>query len=206
MFRKSPLNRAFASGVIRLLDYCFKQGVIDACDLEDDYTAKEWLTARLEDGGYGLLSEIDTPFDWKRWRFVLYRWCRNARIGTLGEGYIDKIRKKQVYYFAVLPISMRFYLMGIEEWLEYPNPNGMTLFRSENRIHWKPMPSHLKVMRTDDFISYIQEFIYERQSRHFQDDLSDARYDSFCSAIWNFTRKYPVYGDIRDDIEAAKNI
>ena len=196
---RSPLNRTTAPVVIRLFDYCFKQGVLDACAVEDDYLVKEWLDRRKQDGSYGLLSDMDTEYDWKRWRFTLFRWCRIAKMTTLGENYIDMIRKHSNFLFCVLPISMSFYLMGVEEWLEYPNPTNTALFKQKNKIHWKPVPDHLKNITKDDFISYTQEFTYERQKLHamaaenedeetFKKDASDNAYNEFCTALWALTR------------------
>ena len=200
------LNRTTAPQVIRIFDYCFKQGVIDASEAGDDYQAKEWLEARLKDGKYGLLSDPDVEYDWHRWRFTLFRWCRFASLRSLGETYIDRIRRRNNFLFAVLPLSMRFYLMGIEEWLEYPNQLNLLIFKKSAKTHWKPVPPHLKIMHIDDFISYVQEFIYEKEKNAIEDDIPISWYNSFCTALWKYTRKYITYGEIRDDIEAEEDI
>lgn len=197
---KSPLNRTTAPQVVRLFDLCFKHGVEDACNYSDDIAVREWLEERLADGGYGLISEIDTPFDWKRWRHVLYHWCRVGKLGSLGDSYIDVVHRFQsTSAFAVLPIAMRFYLMGIQEWLEYPNPNNMVLFKQIKKIHWKPVPDYLRTFRTGDYISLIQDFIYERVQKGYNEDLSQSRYDGFANGIWRCTRKYLVYGEDSED-------
>ncbi len=191
---RSPLNRTTAPQAIRLFDYCFKQGVLDACNLEDDYAAREFLDSRLEDGGYGLLSEPSDGFDWRRWQHTLYRFCRFGRLGSIAESYIDKVhRYKNTSLFAILPIAMRFYLMGVQEWLDYPNATNTALFKQNKKVHWKPMPRHLRDIRTADFISTIQEFVYERQAKAFENDLSPGKYDSFANAMWRCVQKYPVY-------------
>ena len=132
---KSPLNRTTAPQVVRLFDYCFRQGVTDASDFGDDIAVQEWLDRRLADGQYGLLSGYDEVFDWKRWRLVLYRWCRMGRLGGIGERYVDQIhRYKATSAFALLPMAMRFYLMGVEEWLAYPNQNNMAQFKQTKKM------------------------------------------------------------------------
>lgn len=191
-----PLNRTSSKKMILLFDYCFKQGVLDACAVEDDYAVQEWVNERFKDGKYGVLSDPDNTFEWKHWRFVLYRWCRNIRLPSLGEGYIDRVRSTSNFYFVALPMAMRFYIMGVQEWLEYPNPNNTVVFKQTAKIHWKPVPKHLKKMNVDDFISYIQEFVYEAKNRE-NKEASDASYDSFAMAMWQLTRKYPTYVDFR---------
>ena len=196
---KSPLNRTTAPQVVRLFDYCFRQGVFDACDYGDDIAVQEWLDARLADGQYGLLSEYDEVFFFFYWRLILYRWCRIEKLGGVGERYVDLIhRYKSTSVFALLPIAMRFYLMGIQEWLEYPNQNNMAFFKQTKKIHWKPMASHLRKIRTSDYISYIQEFIFERTQKHFEDDLSPSRYDGFATAMWRCTQKYYAFTDTEE--------
>jgi len=201
---RSPLNRTTGPQAIRLFDYCFKQGVIDACELEDDYSAKEFLTHMLETGGYGVLNEPTDGFDWKRWQFTLYRYCRYGRLGSISDTYIDKIHRfRNTFVFAILPIAMRFYLMGIEEWLEYPNPNNIALFKQRKKIHWKPMPQHLVTITTPDFISLVQQFVYERVDKAIENDLPAHRYNNFASALWRCNQKYPVYAtdDEGEEIE-----
>lgn len=185
------LNRSTAPQVLRLFDCCFKRGVLDSIYLGDDYAAKEFLEARLADGGYGLVYDTE-DFDWKRWRFTISRIARENRLGRLEEDYISSSALRQsgrTFLFALLPISMRFYLMGVEEWLAYPNPGHRALFTATS-VHWKPMASPLRKIKTNDWISYVQEFVYERQKMRIENDLTPLQYDSFAEAMWKFTRKY----------------
>lgn len=191
---RSPLNRTTAPQLIRLFDYCFKQGVIDACNYEDDYHVKEWYEEKLKSGSYGVLNEPDDDFDWRRWEFTLYRWCREGRMGSITDTYVSRIHCfRNSFLFAIAPITMRFYLEGIAEWLEYPNPTNTVYFMNTKKIHWKPMKSYLKTIKTDDFISMVQQFVYERKDKQFEKDLSWRHYDSFSIAVWRLVQKYPVY-------------
>lgn len=189
-----PLNRTTAPQVIRLFDSCFKRGVMDACSQDDDYGVKEWLERHKADGSYGLVYD-DEDFDWRRWRFTIERWSREDRLGSVGDTYLNSIyvrRNSHNFLFAVLPMTMRFYMMGVEEWLEYPNPLSVERFKHAKKIHWKQMPSHMVNMTTADFLSYLQEFIYERQKMHIKDDLTELQYDSFSIAMYKYTRKYEI--------------
>lgn len=184
------IDRKIAQQVLRLFDHCFKQGVLDACDFEDNMAARQWVEDRLSDGSFGLLSEVNTKFDWKRWRFVIERWCRDGNIGTLGTVYLDRVRYRSSYVYAIIPLSMRFYILGVEEWLEYPNNLRIEPFLSEPRIHWKPVDRHLRKITEQDMLSLIQQFIYERQDKGYPNDMTSSRYDSFALAMWTMTRKF----------------
>lgn len=191
---RSPLNKGSAPQVIRLFDRCFKMGVLDTGDLGDDYAAKDFLDKHKADGGYGLVFDDDN-FDWRRWRFVLERWCREYKLGNLCDTYLNSPQIRQynkTSIFAIIPMSMRFYLMGVEEYLDYPNPTNTAIFMQTPKIHWKPVPKHLKNMTTTDFLHQLQEFIYERQRLHLEKDLTDEQYDTFALGLWRLTRKYEI--------------
>ena len=92
---KRGLNRSTAPQTIRLLDYCFKEGVVESCLFEDDYFVKEWYEEKIQNWCYGTLIEPDIVYDWRRWRYTLLRWCRLRSLRVLGEVYIDGLSRKQ---------------------------------------------------------------------------------------------------------------
>ena len=191
---KLPLNRTTAPQVIRLFDSCFKRGVLDAFSQDDDFGVREWLQRHKEAGDFGLVYD-DENFDFRRWRFTIERWAREDRLGSVGDAYLNSMyvrSKNNTYLYAILPMTMRFYLMGVEEWLEYPNPISIEVFKHTKKVHWKQVPEHMKNMTTQDFLSILQEFVYERQRLNIEGDLSFRKYDGFSDAMWRYTRKYEV--------------
>ena len=198
--KKDPLNRTTGPQVLRLFDLCFRQGVFDACELDDNVEAKAFLDEKFATGGYGLLLEPSKGYDSRRWQLALYRMCRFENLRSLIETYIDRVHVyKNTYLFALLPISMRFYLMGIQEWLDYPNPNAMELFRHSRKVHWKKTSQHLKAFSKQDYITLVQEFVYERQDKQYEGDLPATKYDGFANAVWRCNQRYPVLGEETKD-------
>lgn len=202
------LNRTSAPTVVRFFDVCFKQGVIDACAFADDYGAQEFLKQHREKWDFGVLGEPD-DYDWEMWRFTLYRWARKHHYMKFSSDFIYRIVNK-TYLWYLLPYCMQFYLMGIEEWLEYPNPVKMEIFKGENRIHWKPVERHLRKITTDDTISYMQEFCYNfRRSPLSEGDdrvMNPNALDAFCQAIHDLTRKYDTRKRLRIKEFAKKDL
>lgn len=193
---RSELNRTTAPQIVRFFDYCFKQGVYDAYNFADDYAARDFLEQHKAAWDFGVLGEPD-DFDWEQWRFTLYRWARRVNgLSRFAVTYIYRILKKN-YLWYLLPFCMRFYLMGIEEWLDYPNPVGMEMFKLEPKIHWKPMKKFKKITLTDT-ISYMQEFTYEyRRVPEEERTMSVETMDNFCMAVHDLTRKYVTGRKIR---------
>lgn len=202
------LNRTSAPTVVRFFDVCFKQGVIDACAFADDYGAQEFLKQHREKWDFGVLGEPD-DYDWEMWRFTLYRWARQHHYMKFSSDFIYRVVNK-TYLWYFLPYCMQFYLMGIEEWLEYPNPVKMEIFKGENRIHWKPVERYLRKITTDDTISYMQEFCYKfRRSPLSEGEdrvMNPNAMDAFCQAIHDLTRKYDTRKRLRIKEFAKKDL
>lgn len=197
MNKRDPLNRTTAPQILRFFDICFKQGVIDAYNFANDYEAREFVEKHKPAWDFGVLGEPD-DFDWEMWRFSLYRWARNNRLTPFAENYLYRIVKKN-YLWCLLPFCMQFYLMGIEEWLSYPNPGQMERFLNEGKIHWAPQKNPtLRKMTKADFRFYMQEFA--RQYRRLPEEQQPVSYrtmDGYCRAIYDLNQKYVPLSQIR---------
>lgn len=184
----SPLNRTTAPQILRFFDVCFKQGVLDAYDLGDELESTDFLNTRKEDWRFGVLGQPD-DFDWRSFRFTLYWWARRAQMTGLAENYIFKIKVKN-FLWCFLAYCMRFYLMGIEEWLAYPNPVNIEVFKTQRRVHWDNN-SVVKNFTKGDYISYMHEM--EHAFLRLPEDsmqVTPAAMGSFISAIYDLTQKY----------------
>lgn len=184
----SPLNRTNAPMIVRFFDICFKQGVLDACDLGDDYGVREFIEEHRNSFTFGILGQPD-DYDWQMFRFTLYRWARSAKMTGLAENYIYEIRKKN-YLWCFLLYCLRFYILGMEEWLKYPNQVAIQMFKKERKIHWDPSiePKKFSVF---DVISYMHEFAADyRRIPEDERPVGSFTMDDYCSAIYDLTRKY----------------
>lgn len=114
------------------------------------------------------------------------------------ENYVYCIVRKN-YLWYLLPFCMRFYLMGIEEWLEYPNPVAIERFKLNSRSHWAPQKNlSLQRITVNDFISYMQEFVYAyRRVPEDKKTMNAGIMDGYCQAIHDLTRRYETGRNIR---------
>lgn len=185
---RDPLNRENAQRIVRFFDVCFKQGVLDAAAFGDTYQTQEFIDKHKASFTFGVLGD-DRIFDWQMFRFTLYWWARNAGLTGLAENYLLFVRKKN-YLWCLLPYCMQFYLLGIDEWLEYPSPGPLELFKSNKKIHWSPQ-SKVKKFSLADYVSYLHEFAYAYRSVPEDGQLvSPNTMDSFCLAMYDLTRQY----------------
>ena len=182
------LTRTTAPKVVRFMYFCFQRGVLDAYELGSDSDAREFYDEKSESWEFGTLSRPDET-DWKAFRSQLYWWAREHRMTTLAETYIFRIRNKN-YTWCLLPYCMRFYLMGIKEWLEYPNPGRVEYFKQVNRDHWNPN-AKVKTMTRTDIISYLHTFEFDfRRLEENNLEISEASMSSFIQALFDRSRKY----------------
>lgn len=200
----SPLNRTTASQILRLYVLCFKHGVLDAYELGDDYVAAEFVRNHKENWTYGVLGEPD-DYDWKMWRFSLYKLCRRNGLAQFAENYLYEVKRYNYLYSPIL-MSMRFYLMGIEEWLSYPNPGEIEIFRQERSIHWaKNLPGGKRITRLE-IIAESQDIAYQyRRAPEEARVISTSVLDEFCTATLDLTNKHVSKKRIIIDGKAVKN-
>lgn len=190
------LTRTTAPQAILFFDVCFKAGVVDACEEGDDLGVKEFYERRMEDWNLGPIGSGE-GYDWQMFRYWLYWLARGHRLKSLAESYLFRIRSKN-YAWCILNYCMRFYLMGIKEWLKYPNPGRIEIFKSRPRIHWDPEAPNASITRMD-IISYLHCFEYEYRKRPEEEkDLQDVTMESFIKALYDLSRKY-VTGKKEED-------
>ena len=191
------LTRTTAPAVIRFMCYCFRRGVLDAYEFGNDSDAREFYNQKSEDWTFGTL-QYSGDSDWKAFRSQLYWWSREAHMKTLAESYIFRIRNRN-YTWCILPYCMRFYLMGVKEWLDYPNPGRIELFKQSGNVHWDPA-SPIKSITRMDVISYLHTFEFEfRRLEEGTVDVSAASMSSFIQALYDLSRKY-VTGTTEEDV------
>lgn len=183
---------------VRFMYLCFQRGVLDAYELGDDLEASEFYREKSADWTFGTLMNPEYV-DWKSFRSQLYWWAREHHMKALAESYIFRINSKN-YTWCLVLYCMRFYLMGVKEWLDYPNPARIELFKQSGTGHWNPNVP-IKGMTRTDIISYLHTFEYEFR-RLGENDLgiSQASMSSFVSALFDLSRRYVTGRTAEEDL------
>ena len=181
------LNKNSAASLLRFFDVCFKRGVEEAYRMEDDYAVRDFVFLHESPASFGSLMSSE-EVDWRSFRFVLYRWARESNMTPLAENCI-LAAKRCNYLWCIFPFCMWFYLMGVKEWLGYPSPQPLEVFKMTPRVHWNPKVTPSKITRMD-FISYMHEaaFAYRRLDGSAK-GVSDRVMDGFCQAVYMLTRE-----------------
>lgn len=192
----SILTRSTAPAAIRFMYLCFRRGVLDAYEHGNDLDTLEYYNGKVSDWSFGTLEHPEEN-DWRAFRSQMYWWAREFHMKGLAESYLFRIRNKN-YTWCILPYCMRFYLMGVKEWLDYPNPGPIEIFKKTGKGHWNPN-SPVKGMTRMDIISYLHTFEFE--FRRLEDGIlgvSESSMSSFIHALYDLSRKY-VVGTTEED-------
>lgn len=191
------LNRRLAPTILRFFDLCFKQGVVDAHNFHDDYEAREFVARHKEAWDFAVLGQPE-PYLWDEWRFTLFHWARANGLVGLAMQHIYQITKKNPQWY-LFPHCMCFYLMGIEEWLENPEPSKLQVFLDTPKVHWKKMPQGQQKMTKNDIIACMQGFVFDYRRTPVEGRPFNAMtFDGYARAMHDLTRPY---GKIKASIE-----
>lgn len=157
---ETVLNRTSATRILRFLSLCLKRGVLDAASLQDSFEAQSFYDAHWDKWDFALIGEPD-DFDWKMFRFEMYKMCRRSGLSLFAEQYLYQIRT-QDYLFCPLIFAMRFYLMGVKEWLDYPNTARLDIYRLEKTpMHFIGDSHNARSMKRVDILANMQDTAYK---------------------------------------------
>jgi hypothetical protein len=186
---ETPMSPGVVAQLFRLYDYAFKQGVADAAETGDDFVADDYLLGRERAADYRLLSDPHS-MDWKEWKFHLCRWCSVIGATKLPLEYLSRIVRPG-YMMVALEVAQDFYVMGVEEWQAYKNRLPLEIFKTQPRVHWKPVKGRtLKPIGKKEMLSLCQWMSYKR--KHLAEDgiggCTPESHIKFNTELWRATR------------------
>lgn len=182
--------------MLGFFDVMFKKGVEDAASCGDAFEVRAFHDDRTEDWRFGSL-DVEGEMTWHDYQFLVYRAARMTGYKTLAEEFISAIWKMN-YNWCFLPYCMRFYLLGIGEWLAYPNPSGLAYFKTWSGVHWDPNTKMPRKFTRMDYISYMHGFAFEyRRLPEAERYVTPKVMDNFTRAIYDVTKKYASNSRLR---------
>ena len=177
------INKSNLKWVLILFDHFYKMGVIDAMEKTDQWQARDFVTRMRESKTYGTIDK-DYSLGWKQWLALVRYECSLKNWNKLRD-LLFCITSNRGYIATILPLTMAYYLKGIEDYWDNPNPINKTLFLSRNFNLWSQkikfrningMIEDVQLMTVDvghnnqDFIT-MSEVIFQA-SRHGKKEIS----------------------------------
>lgn len=176
MVTRNLINKRNLRKVFILFDHFYKMGVIDAMEKTDQWQARDFISRMRESGLYGTI-EKDYSMGWKQW-LALVRYECSLKNWLSVRDLLACITSSRGYVATILPLTMAYYLKGVEDYWNNPNPVNKTLFLSKDFNVWgekiksrniKGMTEEVQLMTVDighnnqDFITMSEVIFYASQ-------------------------------------------
>lgn len=128
------INKSNLKWVLILFDHFYKMGVIDAMEKTDQWQAHDFIARMRESGVYGTVDR-DYSMGWKQW-LALVRYECSLQNWRITREILGCITSSKGYIATILPMTMAYYLKGIEDYWNNPCPTNKTLFLAKNFNVW----------------------------------------------------------------------
>lgn len=178
---KRSLTRRDALRITRFLMACYHEGVCDAWKANDDTYCHQYMSRQKRELSYGIL---DTPaMNANTYLFTLLLYCRSYRMPDFGRGVIMNMTRNS----PLLDLCERFYVQGINDYVDNPDYLHMDEFKDEPNSLWggryKEAPCDYVVRTVQNFCLEIKEG-YEKLGRAER----GAEISKFGYTLWLLTR------------------
>lgn len=121
--------------LLLLFDIYYKKGVIDAMEHGDPWSLRDFVNNKRKTSGYGLIVRHPS-LHWKEWLTLMRCEASLNKWNNIRE-LLLAIRSETGYLGAVLPMTMGYYLKGIEDYADYPYPANKAIFLSREFVLWR---------------------------------------------------------------------
>ena len=139
------INKSNLRWVLILFDHFYRMGVIDAMEKTDRWQARDFVSRMRESGTYGTIDR-DYSMGWKQW-LALVRYECSLQNWKATRKILGCITSSRGYVATILPMTMAYYLKGVEDYWNNPNPVNKTLFLSKNFNLWDDKIKSRKISR-----------------------------------------------------------
>lgn len=136
MATQPVITRDTISKSISLLDTLYHWGVRDCHALNDEGAAREFIETHSETNVYGFLTD-EQPISVLEWQLRLIQQARlTSMYGSMYQ-YFQRMGKFANNYLSTfVPLSMRWYVRGVQDYCDNPNAADYAIFEDSKRVFW----------------------------------------------------------------------
>ncbi len=130
------INIATTNSLIRLLDFCYKRGVIDAHYIDDEGKCREFINETSQVGKYGFIV-YDYYMDWLEWQLRLEFYAKLTSFRGALSHYFDRMNRFGTNFLSCcVPLAQMYYNKGLKDYCDAPIENDIEKFKTINRAIW----------------------------------------------------------------------
>lgn len=186
---KPLINPSSYGQIIKLLDFIYKKAIMDCIDRDDVAACRQFVKTMHNKKAYGMI-EFDYEMTWREWKNTLYFFCLKKRLYKVSL-LLDFINSIYTYYAVILPVSMEFYLKGVEDYIACPYEGDYLRFSESPREVWgRPSAPKTNRRMMDDMLQMVlkrRHHKFDSLEAKAKSDLmepSPANYDTFTECMW----------------------
>lgn len=173
-----------ARGLFSLYNTCYKTGVMDAHDVQDEGRCVEFARDVREPAVYGRVINNYT-MNTKEWKLTLLSFSKGCYMKNKCRNYILWLDGKN-YYSCALPIAQEFYIRGMEDFNKHPTLHKISAIDTPKMELWTA--DGLQKRTRVDMLADLQQFCFDRgrmdEASGSKYAFNPKRYEWFSQAIW----------------------
>lgn len=149
---------------ISLLDWCYRLGVRQARELNDEGAAREFLDTHNEVGVYGFLSD-GLNVGVLEWQLRLQKEARlTSMFGSMYQYFLRMGRFSANYLSCFLPIAQMWHNLGVQDYIDNPHACDWAVFDSKTRVRWSK--KGLLNIKAKEYVEMVQLQCFDLQRKH----------------------------------------
>lgn len=152
--------------MIGLLDWCYRLGVRQARELNDEGAAREFLDTHNEVGVYGFLSD-GLNVGVLEWQLRLQKEARlTSMFGSMYQYFLRMGRFGANYLSCFLPIAQMWHNLGVQDFIDNQHACDWAVFDGKTRVRWTK--KGLLNIKPKEYVETIQLQCFDLQRRHIE--------------------------------------
>lgn len=182
--RENAINWFSCRAILQLLDDCYKWGVYDAAEAQNQSLCEEYINKYREPGVFGRIKDEYTV-DWREWTLTLNHQARVRSYCGAMTKYFDMMGRFGTNYLSALIVAAQeIYIRGLTDYNRKPNRGKVPAFMDKPKVLWDETlrPWHVRVMIED-----VQMMLYKRlhleEALGYKPKLKRKQYLNFISSL-----------------------
>lgn len=158
--KDTALTRARAQMLLRLFMACYRRGVFEARQVNDEGLCREIIEQTSQTCVFGLVSAKVKP-DPIYWQLRINEIAEEARLYQQWDKYCRSMGRYGANYLSVAMVLCQCFVnLGMKHYLESPKACDFTLFKEQGRVWWTV--SGIKKAHGSRIVEAAQNMCYDR--------------------------------------------
>lgn len=182
--RENAVNWFSCRAILWLFDDCYKWGVQDAAEVENQALCEEYINKYRAPGVFGRVTYGYTV-DWREWTLTLSHQSRLRSYSGAMSKYFNMMGRFGANYLSTMIVAAQeIYIQGLIDYNKKPNKTKISVFMDRPKVVWGHtlQPWHPRIMIED-----VQMMLYKRlhleEEFGYKPQLKRKQYLNFISSL-----------------------